>query len=468
MKTIFFFAASLRWAHSGSASRSAGLHPAVSPVFNRHGIARTRAATKWVEDGQRSAARPACAGRFVTFLPAQARRTALLCVSLLLAASIFSAQAAPKFIESDSASGTSLAVVTDGSALAHTAQLMPLDEKGQVVGKDSEKQISWTIENLSLALRAANSDLQSIVKINVYATHADLVSRVQKQFAKKFKGKNKPAVSFVIGTLPNPDALVAMDAVAICKKYDKTKSRFHIPSLGGESSFAHVSILPKGGVVYISGQAKPGNLAEATTKTLGSLQDTLTFLGLKKSDVIQIKSFIQPMAEVEIARKQIAKFFHGEKVPPLVFVDWISPSVPIEIEMIVAAPENRGTKESVSYLTPPGFQPSNVYSKVARVNFGKLIYISGLYGDTPGNAPKQVTEIFDLLKRVVMQAGSDFNALAKATYYVSDAAASDSLNKIRPQFYDPKRAPAASKALVKSVGRNGRSVTFDMIAVSEE
>ena len=391
----------------------------------------------------------------------------ILLTSLFLVTAIFSSPALPKFVESESATGTSLAVVTDGSALAHTTQLLPLNKKGELAG-DAVKQISQVLENVSLALRAANCGLENVVKINVYATRDEIVPQVQKQLAKKFHGKTKPAVSFVVGTLPHPDALVAMDAVATCGKNERSESRIHVSSLGGEPPFAHVSILPKGGIVYISGQAKPGTLTEATTKTLESLRDTLTFLGLKKSDVIQIKSFIQPMSEVEIARKQIAEFFQGEKIPPLVFVDWISPAVPIEIELIAAAPENRDAKESVSYLTPPGFQPSNVYSKVARVNFGKLIYISGLYGSTPRDADKQLLEIFDSLKRVVTEAGSDFNALVKATYYVSDAEATARLNEIRPKYYDPKRAPAASKASVKSVGRDGQTITLDMIAVSEK
>jgi hypothetical protein len=58
--------------------------------------------------------------------------------------------------------------------------------------------------------------------------------------------------------------------------------------------------------------------------------------------------------------------------------------------------------------------------------------------------------------------------LAKATYYVSNSEASGKLNELRPKFYNPQRPPAASKALVKSVGRNEMSVTLDMIAVSDK
>ena len=155
-------------------------------------------------------------------------------------------------------------------------------------------------------------------------------------------------------------------------------------------------------------------------------------IGLSKSFTERKGKRIQDAA---VARKQIAEFFNGETVPPLVFVDWISPKLPIEIEMIAAAPENRGAGESISYFTPPGFQP--------------------------------VLEIFESLKRAVQETGSNFESLAKAIYYVSDAEAGSKLNELRPKFYNPHRPPAASKALTHSVGFPGMSITMDMITVIE-
>lgn len=375
--------------------------------------------------------------------------------------------AAPQFIKSDAARGTSLAVVAENVPLVHTTQFFPLDKKGKVVGgNNAAKQIQQTLENLEEALKASASDLDQIVKINVVVAKEEIVAEVEKVFSKKFK-KSRPATSFVVGGLPNPAALVAMDAVAQCKTGTPMK-RISVAKIVDGAAFAQVSSLSPGGAVYVSGQAKPGELAEATTKTLESLGDTLKFLKLEKTDVVQIKCFIQPASDAEIAKKQIANFFEGGTVPPLVFIDWISPKLPIEIEMIVAAPENRAAKESITYLTPPGFQPSNVYSKVARVNYGRLVYVSGLYGNTPQNPEKQILEIFDSLKQIAQEAGSNFDSLAKATYYVSSAEAGGKLNELRPKFYNPKRPPAASKALVKGVGREGMGITFDMIAVSEK
>ncbi|MDB5264114.1 MAG: putative translation initiation inhibitor, yjgF family, partial [Adhaeribacter sp.] len=48
---------------------------------------------------------------------------------------------------------------------------------------------------------------------------------------------------------------------------------------------------------------------------------------------------------------------------------------------------------------------------------------------------------------------------------VSGDQSSTHLNELRPKYYDPKRPPAASKALVKKVGMAGKSITLDMIGV---
>jgi len=211
------------------------------------------------------------------------------------------------------------------------------------------------------------------------------------------------------------------------------------------------------------------SLPEATRKTLKTLMATIGHLGLARADVVQLKAFLQPMSEVGTVKKEIVNFFGGQ-APPLVFVEWISPppNPPIEIELIAAAKGDFSKEpESVAFLTPPGTTSTKVFSRVARVNHGKLIYISGLYGIKAPDPAGEVREIFHSLSEVLTRTGSDFEHLAKATYYVSDDDASNKLNDIRLEFYNPQRPPAASKAKVKGVGMAGKTITLDMIAVTK-
>ena len=50
---------------------------------------------------------------------------------------------------------------------------------------------------------------------------------------------------------------------------------------------------------------------------------------------------------------------------------------------------------------------------------------------------------------------------------MTDNDASNKLNELRPEFYNPQRPPTASKAKVKGVGAAGKTVTMDMVAVTK-
>ena len=366
--------------------------------------------------------------------------------------------------------GSSQAVLVDDVPLAHTAQLLPLTKQGALVGKNTpSKQIDQVFENLSLALKEGGSDIDQAVKINVYLSDEALIPDVQRAFSQRFNTGNKPAVSFVVGDISLPDADVAMDAVAVSNLAtgDDHVRYFNSAALYRLSKGAHVSVLPAGGVTYVSGQADEGDVVEATRGTLEQLAATLQHLGIRKDQVIQLKSFMQPMTDTRLVEEEFVRFFGETAVPPLVFVDWLSQNPVIEIELIAASPATTAeVSDPLSFITPPMMTPSPVYSKVTQINHGTKFYTSSLYGES-ADPEKQTAEIFASLKALLTSIGSDFAHLGKATYYVSDEQASSSLNDIRPSFYDPKRAPAASKATVKAVG-NGKGINIDMIGVVKE
>lgn len=375
-----------------------------------------------------------------------------------------------KQIQPSVTTGSSKAVVIDNAPLAHTAQFLPLNKNGKVIGKENiSKQVNQVFKNIASALKQANSDIDKIVKLNIYISRNELKPEIEKQLSSKFKKGIKPAVSFVTGNLSNADADIAMDVIAVSDLRSDKVSYFHSPSVFGKSSSAHVAVLPVAGVTYVSGQADKGDLTQATRGTIKQLDATIKHLRIAKEDVIQIKCFVQPMSDISIVEKEFASFFEGKTVPPMVFVDWVSQNPVIEIELIAASPAGTSKPhEQLSFITPPGMTASPVYSKVTQINYGKKIYISGTYGTTVNDSGKQTAEIFQSLKEVLRESGSDFAHLAKATYYVSDNTASVALNDIRPGFYDPKRPPAASKAMVKGVGINGMGINIDMIGVVKQ
>jgi len=359
-------------------------------------------------------------------------------------------------IDAREADGSSAAVVVPDVPLLHTRQFLPFDGFPNTVTKDSTARVQ-----VDAVLTHLNSQSKRVVKLNVAAINNEVVHHVRQALALRFKDNAaKPAVSFVVGKLRHPDAMVGIDAVGMLPKSDSKAVEF---GLGQFEDSTVSATLPSGPKVYVSGQAEKGrDIAEMTRRTMESLVATLKHLGLEPADVVQVKSFLGPITAADEAEREISKFF--SVTPPLVFVEWTTaPSIEIEV---IASGNRAGVKidDTVEYITPPGMTASPVFSRVARMEAGPTIYISGLYGTSSGNGAAETAEIFDQLGKLLEKIGSDFRHLIKATYYASTDEASAKLNELRPRYYDPKRPPAASKAPVAGTGLEGKTLTLDMIA----
>ncbi|WP_276363662.1 RidA family protein [Daejeonella sp. H1SJ63] len=359
------------------------------------------------------------------------------------------------------------AVIVDELPLAHTVQFLPIGKTGKIAGSGLREQSSQVFQNLSKALNKSGSGIDKIIKLNVYISSHELKDEAVSLIKERFKSGKVPAISFVAGKLAHEDALICIDAIAVASGYRGREVKY-INSDSAEG-MADVAIMPAGSAVYVSGQADKGMLSAASRGTLKQLGETLDHLGLKKKDVVQIKSFVNPVTNIAVVEREIADFFKGERIPPLVYVEWLSKDPLVEIELIASSVNTQtDSREQLDFITPPGMTASPVYSKVTRINYGNKIYISGLFGNNPGEAKPEIMDIFNSMDAILKKSGSDFKHLVKATYYVSKDAHSSGLNELRPKFYDPKRPPAASKALVKDVGLRGAGLTIDMIAVLTE
>ena len=107
-----------------------------------------------------------------------------------------------------------------------------------------------------------------------------------------------------------------------------------------------------------------------------------------------------------------------------------------------------------------------VFSRVALVRCQRQIYISSLFARKAGHGQHQALDVFDQLEAILDQTGSDLRHMAKATYYVCDDESARGMDRVRLWRYDQDRPPAASKLMVHGVGKSGRTLTLDMIAVS--
>ncbi len=356
------------------------------------------------------------------------------------------------------------AVIVSGGALIWTTQYLPAGES-----QAPEEQLASCLEQMEKDLNANASSLNFLVRLNIYCASPDILSAVRKQIARHIPAEHAPVISGCITELPH-GAAVAVDAVAASSA----------ENLSAVACHQGLAVMPSGSRIFISGQAEQHeDLAEATRRTLQSLSDTLRFLKRSDADIVQLKAFVQPMTKSDVVRAEVEKFYGDRGAPPLVQVAWkSSATTPVEIEIVAWGGSGQDSLaeglpasplSETEYITPPGFTQSAVYCRVCRVNSDAIIFIRGMTGDPRKDraADEEVRSVFAVLNSILERTGSSLKHLVKATYYVSSDPVSASLNKLRPDYYDPQRPPAASKAMTEFVdGEQG--LMMDMIAVPEK
>ncbi len=344
--------------------------------------------------------------------------------------------------------GTALFVRAADGPLIFTAQVYAAD-----LSRDARGQAGQALDQIGLLLAKAGGDLTTVLRLNVYLADERSAAAVDALLAERFDAA-PPAVTTVVSPLSQPGALVAFDAVAAVKKSPAAV----------EVITSSAAILPAGGKVFISGQAeKAADLATATQLTMESLHRSLAHLGLTKTDVVQVKAFIQPFVDHAVVTAAVARSFAPAPMPPLVLVEWISP-LPTEIELVAAAGSTTSGTDPLTFPTLPGMSVSTRFSRVARVAAGTpLIFISGIDGGTDGSLSEQWQRIFSKLGSALFDAGSSFRHLVKTTYYLDDPAGTAPLGAIRDVYFDPARPPAASAVRLKGTARP--HLALDLVAV---
>jgi enamine deaminase RidA (YjgF/YER057c/UK114 family) len=123
-----------------------------------------------------------------------------------------------EYLGADEFTGGSVGVVVGNGPLVHTTQFLPLQPDGTVLGKGNAGEQADAVLNLvGVAIETAKGDRDRVVRLNVGVADAAAVGLVRKVIEKWYPEGKRPAVTVVVGKLPHPDALVAMDGVAPAK-----------------------------------------------------------------------------------------------------------------------------------------------------------------------------------------------------------------------------------------------------------
>jgi enamine deaminase RidA (YjgF/YER057c/UK114 family) len=340
--------------------------------------------------------------------------------------------------------------VPDGP-LVFTGQIFASDAAG-----DARAQTEGALRVLETTLTKGGGDLARVARLNAYVVDERSVAAVEEAVARRF-AENPVAFTLVRTPLQVRGALVALEAVGMSSRSPTTV----------EVMNSNVAILPAGGKIFISGQAERGpDLASAVKATMAGLFRSVEHLGLKRTDIVQVKGFIKPSEQHEIAMREVAASFAGGTVPPTILYEWVS-ELFTEIEIVVAAKSLPPVaNEPITYAWLPWLTKSPRYCHVTHIMPGTpMIFVGAVDGGDANDPRTQMKVIFERLGSVLFEAGSSYRNLAKATYYLAHPTARALLGDIRGVYYDPTRPPAASALNMNGLGYPGRAAMFDIVAV---
>jgi enamine deaminase RidA (YjgF/YER057c/UK114 family) len=278
----------------------------------------------------------------------------------------------------------------------------------------------------------------SLVRLNLYAATPEAAAAARRVLGERVTC----AVSSVVGTLPQPGTLVALDAVAVA-------------TADASPDAARVRLLKGGRAAYVSGMAADGEMNVAATLTLEKLDGVLRHLKLARADVVHVKAFVRGggAEEVAAARAAIAKFFGDLRRRELRRMD--DGRADRDRARRAGTRPNGGSapRDVVTHLNPPPGKPSPLYSRVAVVHGGRPdLHLGVLAVAKPFDDARPRRGRPRRHARAGEEGRRDFEHLAKATYYPATRETAAALNKVRPEFFNPARPPAASKAPARATG----------------
>ncbi|QDU81208.1 Endoribonuclease L-PSP [Polystyrenella longa] len=359
------------------------------------------------------------------------------------------------------------AVVVHDQALVHSGLILPIGNFGEIAEGDFKAQLSQLGTNIRRISQPVDKKHHKVLIRYHLASEEHLNymnGEVKKHAGPADHSRPIPVMTLVVSPLPHPEALVGAEIIFATE--NQYKEVTYLPTFLKEH---RLTVLPRGRAIYISGQLEKGDgTIETARLTMEGLHKTLEHIGLDASHVVSIRTFLDPMSKVGEVDEVVNSFYTGDMKPSITHMEWKTTDS-IEIEMVVFAPddvriEGADSKQSVQHFWLPWLTVSPVYCRWTLVNSPDRIYIDDILAQNTATHEEEIHEIFGKMKEILTATGSDFNHLAKATYYTTNAEVSKPFGQIRPEYYDPEHPPAASLARVQGIDGKSNSIAIDMIA----
>jgi 2-iminobutanoate/2-iminopropanoate deaminase len=317
---------------------------------------------------------------------------------------------------------------------------------------DIATQTTRTIDRIGRLLEAAGSSLGQAVTVHVYLRRAADFEAMNAAYRQRFAGQ-PPTRTTVVASLEGP-ALVAMSAVAV--PAGVPREVLH-PAGWMTSPRPYSYIVRANGLVFLSGLiSRKGSDDSPVTGPVGvqvrTILDNARVLlktaGLTMEDVVSSRVFLTDDAHYEAMNAEYRKYFGVD--PPAratAIVDLMGVSTTVEITLVAAS----GEKEVIG----PPLTPSFPLSPAVRA--GRLVFLSGVLGNTEknlGDVAGQTRELLTRIGRTLEAGGLSFADVVDSTIYLPDLGHQKRVDEAYREFF-AAGAPARTSVGARLATRAG-------------
>lgn len=291
-------------------------------------------------------------------------------------------------------------------------------------------QAESVLAELARRVDPAGRGLERVVSATVYLTRASDVPALDAVWRKAWPS-DPPARTVVIGSLPEPDALLLVSAVAAAPGVARTSVRppgwpeppgpYSYAVRAGDALFLS-ALLPR---TAADGAAVTGDIAAQTGAILSNARLVLDAAGLTLADVVHARVYITETADFQAMNAAYRPFFSS--APPTratVRIGHASSGDLIAIELTAM----RGERTILTVPAADGSpgQPNPNYSSA--VGVGRWLFTAGMLGVVPGrdlDLAAQSVETLDRLERTIRLAGRSWSDVVECVIWVTDASEAD-------------------------------------------
>ena len=328
------------------------------------------------------------------------------------------------------------------AVIAETARIgyhvSPLTAKGLL-----SQQVREALKALQHSAGSA-----AIVKLRAFVAGSGDMRRVQAIVSETFTDRHQPlpALSVVqVGGLPMEGAQVVLEATSVGKK----------------------DVNPNG-LVFIAGQqaSDPNPIAPVyplAQKALAGLEAAVKGAGSQAGDVLRGSCFLSSLDDFTKIRGLVESQY---------------PAAAWTFVQVQRAPENAVAEceavarsrvkidKPVEFLNPNGFAKSPNYSQIALVNAPRLA-ITGTQVAF-GSQDADVRLAFGRLEKELAGVGASVKNVAWSSIYPLSRAMAERVRKIRFEYYDAARPPAATMLPFEGLPSLDASFAVDAIAAASQ